>query len=35
MGLNTNSQDIFKGSMLLVAVILDALSKKRKAGIKK
>lgn len=29
MGMNTNSQDIFKGLMLMVAVILDALSKKR------
>lgn len=33
MNLNTNSQDIFKGSMLLVAVILDSFSKKR-AGAK-
>lgn len=31
MGLNTNSQDIFKGIMLLLAVVLDALSKKRAA----
>ena len=29
MGMNTNSQDIFKGLALMVAVILDALSKKR------
>lgn len=29
MNLNTNSQDIFKGSMLLVAVVLDSFSKKR------
>ncbi len=31
MGMNANSQDIFKGAALLVAVILDALSKKRSA----
>lgn len=31
MNLNTNSQDIFKGSMLLVAVILDSFSKKKAA----
>lgn len=31
MGLNTNSQDIFKGLMLLVAVIIDSTSKKSRA----
>lgn len=29
MGMNTNSQDIFKGLALMVAVIIDALSKKQ------
>ncbi len=28
MGMNTNSQDIFKGLMLMVAVVLDAVSKR-------
>lgn len=28
MGMNTNSQDIFKGLMLMVAVVLDAMSKR-------
>lgn len=31
MGMNTNSQDIFKGLMLLVAVIIDVLSKRHSA----
>ncbi|MDD5953761.1 MAG: ABC transporter permease [Firmicutes bacterium] len=31
MGMNTNSQDIFKGLMLLVAVIIDVLSKRQNA----
>lgn len=31
MGMNSNSQDIFKGAALLVAVILDAISKKRQS----
>lgn len=29
MGLNSNSQDIFKGAMMLLAVIIDSTSKKR------
>lgn len=31
MGMNSNSQDIFKGSALLVAVILDVLSKRQRS----
>lgn len=31
MGMNTNSQDIFKGLALMVAVIIDALSKRQSA----
>lgn len=31
MGMNSNSQDIFKGAALLLAVVLDAISKKRSA----
>ena len=31
MGMNSNSQDIFKGAALLLAVVLDAMSKKRSA----
>lgn len=31
MGMNSNSQDIFKGAALLLAVVLDAISKKRAA----
>lgn len=34
MGMNTNSQDIFKGLALMVAVIIDSLSKKRKVAAK-
>ena len=31
MGLNSNSQDIFKGAMMMLAVIIDSASKKRSA----
>lgn len=31
MGMNSNSQDIFKGAALLLAVVLDVVSKKRAA----
>lgn len=31
MGLNSNSQDIFKGAMMMLAVIIDSTSKKRSA----
>lgn len=31
LGLNSNSQDIFKGAMMLIAVIIDSTSKKRSA----
>lgn len=31
MGLNSNSQDIFKGAMMMLAVIIDSTSKKRAA----
>lgn len=34
MGMNTNSQDIFKGLALMVAVIIDSLAKRRKAAAK-
>lgn len=34
MGMNTNSQDIFKGLALLVAVVIDSFSKKRKVVAK-
>ena len=31
MGLNTNSQDIFKGGALVIAVVIDGISRQRKA----
>lgn len=34
MGMNTNSQDIFKGLALMVAVIIDSFSKRRRTGAK-
>lgn len=33
MGMNSNSQDIFKGAALLVAVVLDAISKKQRSKV--